>query len=49
MGRAGLYSLGFLMLFGGLFLGGGFVIWDALHDRGAPPKPVLADGNHGIS
>jgi hypothetical protein len=43
MARAGLYSLGFLMLFGVLFLGGGFVICHAVHNRGAPPKPVLAD------
>jgi hypothetical protein len=41
MGEAGLYALGFLMLFGVLILGGGFVTWDAMHDRAVPLKPAL--------
>lgn len=41
MAKAGLYALGFLMLFGVLILGAGFVILDAVHGRAVPLKPVL--------
>jgi hypothetical protein len=41
MAKAGLYALGFVMLFGVLIIGAGFVLWDAVHP--VPLKPALTD------
>jgi hypothetical protein len=39
MAKAGLYTLCFVILFGVLLIGAGFVIWDAVHDQ---PEPLPA-------
>jgi hypothetical protein len=39
MAKAGLYTLGFVILIGVLLIGAGFVIWDAVHDQ---PEPLPA-------
>jgi hypothetical protein len=40
MAKAGLYALGFVLLFGTLLIGAGFVLWDAVHDQPKLPAPV---------
>jgi hypothetical protein len=37
--KAGLCALGFVLLFGVLIIGGGFVLWGAIHDQ---PEPLPA-------
>jgi hypothetical protein len=40
MAKAGLYALGFVILFGVLTMGAGFVVlWDLVHDQ---PEPLPA-------
>jgi hypothetical protein len=39
MEKASLYALGFVLLFGVLLVGAGFITWDAVHP--APLKPAL--------
>ena len=39
MAKAGLYTLGFVILIGELLFGVGLVIWNAVHDQ---PEPLPA-------
>jgi hypothetical protein len=39
MAKAGLYALGFVLLFGVLIIGAGFVLWGTVHDQ---PEPLPA-------
>ena len=39
MAKAGLYALGFVILFDVLTMGAGFVLWDLVHDQ---PEPLPA-------
>jgi hypothetical protein len=39
MAKARLYALGFVLLFGVLIIGAGFVLWRTVHDQ---PEPLPA-------